>query len=111
MSFLPIWETMEERTLLSTMIWTNSSGGNWDTASNWVNQGNSADHHVPTASDDAVLDLTGITVTHSAGTDTVQNVTSSSNLTLSGRLLTDLHQIITRLDVVLVWLGVAPCRL
>ena len=27
------------------------------------------------------------------------------------RLLTDLHQIITRLDVVLVWLGVAPCRL
>ena len=26
------------------------------------------------------------------------------------RLLTDLHQIITRLDVVLVWLGVAPCR-
>ena len=27
-----------------------------------------------------------------------------------GRLLTDLHQIITRLDVVFVWLGVAPCR-
>jgi dihydrofolate reductase len=26
------------------------------------------------------------------------------------RLLTDLHQIITRLDVVLVWLGVGPCR-
>ena len=26
------------------------------------------------------------------------------------RLLTDLHQIFTRLDVVLVWLGVAPCR-
>ncbi len=26
------------------------------------------------------------------------------------RLLTDLHQIITRLDMVLVWLGVAPCR-
>ena len=26
------------------------------------------------------------------------------------RLLTDLHQIITRLDVVFVWLGVAPCR-
>ena len=29
---------------------------------------------------------------------------------LCSRLLTDLHQIITRLDVVLVWLGVAPCR-
>ena len=28
----------------------------------------------------------------------------------STRLLTDLHQIITRLGVVLVWLGVAPCR-
>ena len=27
-----------------------------------------------------------------------------------GRLLTDLHQTITQLDVVLVWLGVAPCR-
>src|SRR5208337_4599370 len=33
------------------------------------------------------------------------------NLRVSRRLLTDLHQIITRLDVVLVWLGVAPCRL
>src|SRR5271165_6825439 len=29
---------------------------------------------------------------------------------LHSRLLTDLHQIITRLDVMLVWLGVAPCR-
>ena len=29
---------------------------------------------------------------------------------MSLRLLTDLHQIITRLDVVLVWLGVAPWR-
>ena len=28
----------------------------------------------------------------------------------NARLLTDLHQIITRLDVVFVWLGVAPCR-
>src|SRR5271165_1026574 len=31
-------------------------------------------------------------------------------LARTGRLLTDLHQIITRLDVMLVWLGVAPCR-
>ncbi len=30
--------------------------------------------------------------------------------TVPVRLLTDLHQIITRLDVVLVWLEVASCR-
>src|SRR5271157_847894 len=86
--FLPNWERMEDRTMLSTMLWANPASGNWDVASNWVNQANPADHHVPIASDDAEINVSGITVTHSAGTDTVQSVTSSSNLTLSGGTLT-----------------------
>ena len=39
------------------MIWTNAAGGDWDTASNWVNSTNPSDQHVPTASDDAVINL------------------------------------------------------
>ena len=37
------------------MTWTNAAGGDWDTASNWFNA-DLSDHHVPTASDDAVID-------------------------------------------------------
>ena len=40
-----------------TMIWTNAAGGDWDTASNWVNSANPSDHHVPTASDIAEIEL------------------------------------------------------
>ena len=74
--------------MLSTMLWANDASGDWDVKSNWVNQANPADHHVPIASDAAEINVSGITVTHSAGTDTVQSVTSSSNLILSGGTLT-----------------------
>ena len=42
--------------------------------------------------------------------DTIRAKTKRTSGKCLRRLLTDLHQIITRLDVVLVWLGVAPCR-
>lgn len=48
-------EALEDRWLLSTMDWTNTSGGSWNVAANWVNAANSSDHHVPTASDAAVI--------------------------------------------------------
>src|SRR5271166_6201331 len=86
--FLPIWERMEDRTMLSTMLWTNSSGGVWDVASNWVNQANTADHHVPTSSDDGEIDYTGITVTFSSGaSDSVNNLTNQATLDLSSGTL------------------------
>ena len=62
--FRPAWERMEDRTLLATMLWANSAGGDWDTRSNWVNSTDSSDHHVPTSSDDAEINVSGITVTH-----------------------------------------------
>src|SRR5208337_1959992 len=64
----PQCEVMENRTLLATMIWTNSAGGDWDVASNWVNSANPSDQHVPTSSDDAQINISGITVTHSSNT-------------------------------------------
>ncbi len=86
--FLPIWERMEERTLLATMIWANPLGGVWDVASNWVNQANPANQHVPTASDDAEIDDTGITVTFSSGDDdSVYNLCSQATLDLSSGTL------------------------
>ncbi len=87
---LPQFEQMEPRRLFATMVWAISTGGNWDVADNWVNQADPTDHHIPTATDDAMIPAlgSGNSVTHSAGTDTVQSVTSSSNLILSGGTLT-----------------------
>src|SRR5262249_33281135 len=86
--FSPIWERMEDRTMLSTMLWANATSGNWDVASNWVNQADTADHHVPTSSDDAEIDYTGITVSFSSGAyDSVDNVTSQAALNLSSGTL------------------------
>ncbi len=80
----PFLESLEDRTLLATMLWSNSSGGDWDVTSNWVNQANSSDHHVPTATDDAQINTAGITVTHSAGTsDSVNELTVASGTTLN----------------------------
>src|SRR4051794_31836685 len=62
--YLPILERMEDRTMLSTMLWANAASGDWDVTGNWVNSANSSDHHVPTSSDDSQINTTGITVTH-----------------------------------------------
>ena len=88
-SLRPSCEAMERRTLLATMDFTNSAGGSWDVATNWVNAANPDDHHVPIASDDAVIPALGstVSVTHSAGTDAAQSVTSGTNLILSGGTL------------------------
>ncbi|MGP0064470.1 MAG: beta strand repeat-containing protein, partial [Isosphaeraceae bacterium] len=71
------------------MNWAISSGGNWDVAGNWVNANDPTDHHVPDSSDTAVIGALGggISITHSTGTDTVQSVTSGTNLILSGGTL------------------------
>jgi YD repeat-containing protein len=70
--------------MLSTMRWTNPSGGDWDTAGNWVNTSNSSDHHVPTSGDDAQINFSGITVTHSSSTnDSIRSLTSQATLSFS----------------------------
>ena len=66
------------------LIWTNAAGGDWDTASNWVNAANPSDHHVPTDYDNAQINISGITVTHNQSTlDSVDALTVASGTTLS----------------------------
>ncbi|HKM52007.1 MAG TPA: hypothetical protein VJY33_01285, partial [Isosphaeraceae bacterium] len=80
----PSCERMEDRTLLASMLWINAGGGDWDLASNWVNSGNSTDHHVPTAGDDAAINVSGITVAHtSTGSDVVHSLTSQAAIKVS----------------------------
>jgi len=76
-------EILERRMLLTTNSWTNANGGDWDTASNW------SLGHVPLASEDAVINLSGnYTVTHAANTaDSVNSLTSTVPFTLSGGAL------------------------
>jgi large repetitive protein len=77
-------EQFEERTLLTTVNWLNPAGGNWGTASNW------SGGQLPGAGDTAVISIlnAGAAVTHSAGSDTVQSVQASGDLTLLGGTLT-----------------------
>ena len=49
--------------------------------SNWVNSANSSDHHVPVSSDDAEINVSGITVEHTASNDSVHSLTVSSSQT------------------------------
>ena len=83
--FRPAVSRLEDRTLLATMLWTNAAGGDWDVASNWVNAADPTDQHVPIASDDAQINLSGITVTHSSpASDSVNSLTiSASDATLN----------------------------
>jgi fibronectin-binding autotransporter adhesin len=71
-SFRPRLEALEDRTLPSIVNWIGGSG-NWNDASHW-DAGN-----VPTAADDAVINVAGVTVTHgNSGTDPVQSISVSS---------------------------------
>jgi hypothetical protein len=75
-------EYLEERTLLATVNWMNPSGGDWNTPGNWDA------NRVPDSGDDAVISITGITVTHSANvTDSIKSLNSQATVTLSGGTL------------------------
>ena len=64
------------------VTWINSDGGDWDTPSNWVDQ--NGIHRVPGATDKAVIDISGITVTHNSPyADAVYSLTSQANIELS----------------------------
>ena len=70
----PAVSSLEDRTLLSTVTWINPSGGDWDTPSNW------STGTVPGPADDAVIGLSGVTVTHStSAADSVNSLTISAS--------------------------------
>jgi hypothetical protein len=81
--YRPWLEVFEDRLAPATMRFTNFLGGDWGTDANWTNTAVMTDHHVPTATDTAVIDINGL-----MGDNRV--VYSSDNppvsaLTLSGR--------------------------
>lgn len=80
----PWLEALEDRILLSTVSWTGGSG-DWADASHWSD---GSVNRLPGPNDDAVIDVAGITVTHSTGSDTVKSLTSNDAFSLSGGVLT-----------------------
>jgi hypothetical protein len=69
---------LEDRRLLSSVFWSNSSGGDWDNPINW------STGKVPGASDDVTINVPGITVTHALGNqDAVHSLTSQAALDIS----------------------------
>jgi hypothetical protein len=75
---LRVVEGLEDRALPSTVTWTNSAGGDWDTPSNWDA------NRVPIATDDAVINFANITVTHSSSAaDSANSLTSQAAIALS----------------------------
>src|SRR5437867_1656831 len=72
-------EQLEDRTLPAVVMWTNPAGGDWDTPGNW------STGSVPGAADDAVINTSGISVTHSTGaSDAINSLDSQAAIALSG---------------------------
>jgi hypothetical protein len=68
-------EALEERTVPSTVSWINPASGDWDAPSNW------STGLVPGPSDDVVINVAGITVTHSlANAESIHSLTSAANV-------------------------------
>src|SRR5271165_7112685 len=76
-------EVLENRTMLSQVNWINPAGADWDTPANWSTGA------VPTASDDAVIKVSGnVTITHTQNTtDSVNSIMATDPITLSGGTL------------------------
>ena len=72
-------EILERRQVLSTITWNLSTGGDWDTPTNW------SPAQVPTSADDAVINLSSAgSVTLSSGlADQVHSITTNSKTTLT----------------------------
>src|SRR5262245_846923 len=64
-------ESLEDRVLPTTFNWTSLTDGNWNDPANW-NGGGVA---LPGAGDGGVINVSGITITHSAGTDSIKSLT------------------------------------
>ncbi len=78
----PGMEWMEPRTLLSAVTWTGGAGdNNWDTAANWNIDS------VPTPGDDVTINIAANVVHSSNVTDSINSLTSTEPLTVSGGTL------------------------
>ncbi len=76
-------EVLEPRQLLATDTWISPTSGSWDVASNWSTD------KVPGPADDVVIDDPGSpTVTISSNVESVNSITASDPLVISGGGLT-----------------------
>jgi hypothetical protein len=80
--FSPIFQRLEDRPLLSTIVWNNAlspNGGSWDTGANWVGG------VTPGTNDDAVINLSASgTVTLNKGvTDSVNSLMTNASTSIS----------------------------
>src|SRR5262245_24580366 len=75
-----IFEQLERRELLALVSWVGGSGA-WGDATHWDNAKG------PATGDDALINVPGISVTHSAGTDVVKSLTLNDPFALSGGTL------------------------
>ncbi len=82
-----VLEALEDRILPSQVNWVGGSG-DWATPSHWSNYNPVLGTGGPGSGDDAVIDVAGISVTHSTGAATVKSLTVTDDFTLSGGTLT-----------------------
>jgi hypothetical protein len=83
--FRPTLEALEELTLLATVTWVAGSG-DWQNPANWSDEDGIS--RLPGPDDDAVIDVPGISVSHSAAIDSVKSLqTSNGTFDLSGGTL------------------------
>ncbi len=79
--FTPRLEALEERAVPATVTWVGGSG-DWNLAANWDTG------TLPGPQDDAVIDRSGISVTHSAGTHRINSLlTANGTFQLTGGTL------------------------
>jgi IPT/TIG domain len=81
-SLRPRLEAIEPRTLLSAISWTGAAGdNNWDTPTNWDS------NSVPRSADDVTIDVAANVVHSDDVTDSINSLTSTEPLTISGGTL------------------------
>jgi hypothetical protein len=77
----PAVEVLEDRTLLSTIVWDGGGGDfNWNNPLNWSTD------TLPTAEDDVEIstDFAGITIVHTSDTTNINSLVSHANVTMTG---------------------------
>jgi hypothetical protein len=84
-------EVLEDRTVPS-VNWINPVSGDWNTASNWFDTATGT-NHVPGATDDVVINTSGIAVTDSLDSTANSLTLSGATLSASGNML--LNQMLT----------------
>ncbi len=81
-TFRPRPDFLEDRTLLATVTWMGTTGGDWNDGSNW------STGTVPAATDDAVILDSDITVTVSGSTE-INQLTSQAAIDITGSFTVD----------------------